>query len=197
MQRNRLFRWEIWHSNWPEISSIKICQASKSTGKKREKYLIKYFKAYPSDFATEFKLLFGKHYYSPAFVEVLKIEEAIFHGTFYGDTMYFVWENCEEKYLHKLYKEYDLYNYISNPWGTFHPKIKYVKSEEEIPKEPISPRFQEVYDNMKAYYQTYYGSMVGNELPKVIPHEALGRKVISLKIGGGGCRSYIWIWFLL
>lgn len=122
---------------------------------------------------------------------MLKIEEAIFHGTFYGDTMYFVWENCEEKYLHKLYKEYDLYNYISNPWGTFHPKIKYVKSEEEIPKEPISPRFQEVYDNMKAYYQTYYGSMVGNELPKVIPHEALGRKVISLKIGGGGCRSYI------
>lgn len=115
---------------------------------------------------------------------MLKKEEGIFHGTFYGDTMYFVVSDPENKHV---YKEYDLYNYISNPWGTFHPKVKYVKSEEEIPKEPISPRLQEVYDNLKAYCHAYYDSiMVHNELPKIIPPEILGRKVISVRIGGGG-----------
>jgi hypothetical protein len=152
-------------------------QAQESTGAKRKKYIIKYFKAFPSDFGSLFKLRFGKHYYNhdPNKRQLNQLEEDIFYGSFYGDTLYIGTNDYDEKYF-------------SNPWGTFNPTIKYVKSVEEIPQEPISLRFQEVYDNMKTYYKAYYDAMdmLLEEIPKVIPQEVAGKKVISRLIGGGG-----------
>lgn len=180
-------------------------KAKESTGKKRKKYLIKYFKAYPSDFETWVKIHFGKVYN--------RAGNEIFVGLFYRNVYYTLINDCKSSS-----KDSDLITmklgYHINPWSAFQPSIQYVKSMDQIPTEPISKKFKQVYDDLRTYYEAYgynyndedfeciydpkSGEMIGvhdynencevslmirNELPRIIPLEILLQKTISLAIG--------------
>ncbi len=180
-------------------------KAKESTGGTRKKYLIKYFKAYPSDFKTWVKIHFGKAYDREG--------NEIFTGVFYRDVYYILANDYESSSQNSDLIPMKL-GYLTNPWGNFNPTIKYVKSMDKIPKEPISKKFKEVYDDLRIYYEAYgynyddedfeciydpkSGEMIGvydynknceislmirNELPKIIPLEILLRKVIFIGIG--------------
>jgi hypothetical protein len=98
-------------------------QAKESKGKKRAKYLIKYFRALPSDAGNYFKLRFGKHYYYDA--DCKQFKEVMQYGKFYKNTLY-VNDYNQEPYS----KEYK-----PNPFYPFEFNIEYVHSiEENTPK---------------------------------------------------------------
>eukprot|EP01132_Coremiostelium_polycephalum_P005045 gene5045-6278_t len=137
-------------------------KAQQSTGKEREKYLIKFFNAFPSDFETYFKMEY------PC----------------YGDTLYAIkneegWKK-EGWYLEK--------SFFKNPWGRFFPVLCIVNSEQEIPKEVPSRKFK---DFDLAVYSARAFHRLGDSIPytilydieDIVPEEIFYRKMISVQIG--------------
>lgn len=134
-------------------------KAQDSKGDKRKKYLIKYFKAFPSDFETFFKI----------------------NNRYYGDTMYIVGNEWSYGYSRNPWgKFYPVEKVVARQEDVPKEKVstRFKKVEGNIEK------YYEAYvkwvdEEMGGYFFTPF-----YEASKVIPLEVYYRKMISVAIGG-------------
>lgn len=132
-------------------------KAEKSTGEKKKKYLIKFFKAFPRDFKTYFKLN---------------------HNTCYGDTLYTIQQPYGYVFSHNPWGKFYPKEKIVNSMD----EIPKEKTSFRFSKDVINAYYGTLYKNNWLY--TDYNRDILEEVEKVVPAEIYYRKMISVCIGG-------------